>query len=112
MEQIRSEPTASGTQPGADPSHARGLEVRELSRAQRPWHTVVWNDPINLMSYVVFVLQRHFGYSHAHAEKLMRQIHDEGRAVVSSGSRERVENDVHAMHGYGLQATMEQEDRD
>lgn len=72
-----------------------------------PWCTVVWNDPVNLMSYVEFVFRRYFGYSHLVAEQLMMQVHEEGRAIVSSGSRERVETDVQAMHSFGLQATLE-----
>ncbi|MGO1390074.1 MULTISPECIES: ATP-dependent Clp protease adapter ClpS [Brachybacterium] len=72
-----------------------------------PWCTVVWNDPVNLMSYVVFVLRRHFGYSRLVAEQLMMQVHEEGRATVSRGSRERMETDVQAMHSFGLQATLE-----
>lgn len=78
-----------------------------LTDTDGPWCTVVWNDPVNLMSYVVFVFRRHFGYARPVAEELMRQVHEEGRAIVSRGSRERVERDVQAMHGYGLQATLE-----
>lgn len=72
-----------------------------------PWHTVVWNDPVNLMSYVVFVFRRYFGYSRVVAEQLMMQVHEEGRAIVSRGSREQAETDVQAMHSFGLQATIE-----
>jgi ATP-dependent Clp protease adaptor protein ClpS len=74
-----------------------------------PWITIVWNDPINLMSYVTYVFQRYFGYDTAHAEKLMLDVHNEGRAVVSNGSREEMERDVEAMHGYGLWATLQQD---
>jgi ATP-dependent Clp protease adaptor protein ClpS len=73
-----------------------------------PWITIVWNDPVNLMSYVAFVFQRHFGYAKEKAEELMLQVHNEGKAVVSSGTREEMERDVEAMHGYGLWATLEQ----
>jgi ATP-dependent Clp protease adaptor protein ClpS len=73
-----------------------------------PWITIVWNDPVNLMSYVAYVFESYFGYSQAKARKLMLQVHHEGRAVVSTGTRERMEVDVQAMHGFGLWATMQQ----
>ena len=72
----------------------------------RPWIVIVWNDPINLMSYVTLVLQKLFGYSRTKATKLMLQVHHEGRAVVSSGPRERAELDVARLHAHGLWATM------
>lgn len=72
-----------------------------------PWVTVVWNDPVNLMSYVTFVLQEYFGYPKPKAEKLMLDVHQKGRAVVSTGTREEMERDVEAMHGYGLWATLQ-----
>ena len=75
----------------------------------RPWITLVWNDPVNLMSYVTFVLQEYFGYDLDKATELMLQVHHEGRAVVSNGSREEMERDVAAMHGYGLWATLQQD---
>jgi ATP-dependent Clp protease adaptor protein ClpS len=75
----------------------------------RPWITVVWNDPINLMSYVTHVFMTVFGYPKPKAEKLMLDVHHRGRAVVSSGTRERMELDVHVLHGYGLWATLEQQ---
>jgi ATP-dependent Clp protease adaptor protein ClpS len=71
------------------------------------WLVIVWNDPINLMSYVTFVFQKLFGYSKAKAEKLMLDVHHKGRAVVSSGSRERAEFDVSRLHAHGLWATMQ-----
>jgi ATP-dependent Clp protease adaptor protein ClpS len=71
--------------------------------------TIVWNDPVNLMSYVTYVFEAYFGYPSAKAEKLMLQVHNDGRAVVSSGPRERMEVDVQAMHGYGLWATLQQD---
>ncbi len=74
----------------------------------RSWQVVVWNDPVNLMSYVVFVLRKLFGYSKAKATRLMLAVHHEGRAVVSSGPRERAELDCHRLHAHGLWATMEQ----
>lgn len=73
----------------------------------QPWQVVVWNDPINLMSYVTWVFQTLFGYAKPKAEKLMLDVHHKGRAVVSSGPRERAESDVFRLHAYGLWATME-----
>lgn len=75
----------------------------------RPWIVVVWNDPINLMSYVTFVLRKLFGYSETKATKLMLQVHNEGKAVVSSGTREKAEHDVARLHGHGLWATLQQD---
>lgn len=76
---------------------------------ERPWVVIVWNDPINLMSYVTFVLQKLFGYPREVAEKLMLQVHYEGKAVVSSGPREKAEVDVFRLHGHSLWATMQQD---
>ena len=73
-----------------------------------PWVVLVWNDPINLMSYVTFVFQKLFGYSKEKATKLMLDVHHKGRAIVSSGTRERAELDVFRLHEHGLWATMEQ----
>jgi len=73
----------------------------------KPWVTIVWNDPVNLMSYVAFVFQKHFGYSREKSAELMMDVHQKGRAVVSNGTREEMERDVEAMHGYGLWATMQ-----
>jgi ATP-dependent Clp protease adaptor protein ClpS len=84
-------------------------EADELTRSDVPWVTIVWNDPVNLMSYVSYVFQSHFGYSRSKAERLMLDVHRKGRAVVSSGSREEMERDVEAMHGYGLWATLEKQ---
>jgi ATP-dependent Clp protease adaptor protein ClpS len=82
----------------------------ELTALERPWITLVWNDPVNLMSYVSYVFREYFGYPKAKADKLMFQVHHEGRAVVSTGNREEMERDVQAMHGYGLWATLQRED--
>ncbi len=71
-----------------------------------PWVTLVWNDPVNLMSYVTYVFQTYFAYPREKAEKLMRDVHTVGRAVVSSGTREEMERDTEAMHGFGLWATL------
>lgn len=75
----------------------------------RPWVTIVWNDPINLMSYVTHVFMTYFGHPRAKAEQLMLDVHHKGCAVVSSGTREQMERDVAAMHGYGLWATLTQD---
>ncbi len=83
------------------------LTPDEITFLAKPWVTIVWNDPVNLMSYVAFVFQKYFGYSKAKAEKLMMEVHEDGRSVVSTGSREEMERDVQAMHEYGLWATME-----
>ena len=74
-----------------------------------PWIVIVWNDPINLMSYVTLVLQQLFGYSRTKATRLMLQVHNEGKAVVSSGTREKAELDVSRLHAKGLWATMQQD---
>ena len=87
----------------ASPSRTRKIEQ------DRPWVVIVWNDPINLMSYVTLVLQKLFGYSLAKATKLMLQVHNEGKAVVSSGNREKSELDVSRLHAHGLWATMQQD---
>jgi ATP-dependent Clp protease adaptor protein ClpS len=79
-------------------------------RPDRPWVVLVWNDPINLMSYVTFVLQKLFGYSLEKATMLMMDVHEKGRAVVSNGPRERAELDVFRLHEHGLWATMQQDD--
>ncbi|MFP5345867.1 MAG: ATP-dependent Clp protease adapter ClpS [Actinomycetes bacterium] len=89
----------------AVPVEERQADVDELLETERPWVTIVWNDPVNLMSYVTYVFQTYFKYPRSKAEKLMRQVHHEGRAVVSSGTLEEMERDTEAMHGYGLWAT-------
>ena len=71
-----------------------------------PWIVLVWNDPINLMSYVTYVFQKVFGYAKPKAEKLMLDVHHRGRAVVSNGTREAMEKDAQILHGYGLWATV------
>ena len=85
-------------------------EIDESTLTERPWQTVVWNDPVNLMSYVTFVFQQYFGYARKKAEKLMLEVHREGRSTVSTGTREEMERDVQAMHEYGLWATLEKPD--
>jgi ATP-dependent Clp protease adaptor protein ClpS len=75
-----------------------------------PWVTIVWNDPVNLMSYVSYVFRSYFGFSRAEAERLMLLVHTQGRAVVASGGREEMERHVEAMHDFGLWATLTRED--
>ena len=85
------------------------LTPDEVTVLATPWVTIVWNDPVNLMSYVTYVFQKYFGYDRAVAEKLMLEVHEDGRSVVSTGSREEMERDVQAMHEYGLWATMQKD---
>jgi ATP-dependent Clp protease adaptor protein ClpS len=82
---------------------------RDSVERDRPWIVIVWNDPINLMSYVTLVLQKLFGYSRRKATRLMLQVHNDGKAVVSSGSREKAEYDVSRLHAHGLWATLRQD---
>ncbi len=89
------------------PREETGSEVDEEPAADRPWVTVVWNDPVNLMSYVTWVFQKLFGFSREKAERLMLDVHHKGRAIVSSGVRERMEYDASRLQGYGLWATVD-----
>ena len=91
------------------PLEVKEPEVTEVTGLSRPWKVIVWNDPINLMSYVAFVFQKLFGYSKEKANKLMMDVHTKGKAVVSSGPREKSELDVFRLHEHGLWATMEQD---
>jgi len=91
------------------PIEVREPELDHVPIDDRPWVVIVWNDPINLMSYVTLVLQRLFGYSRTRATRLMLQVHQEGKAVVSSGTREKSELDVSQLHAHGLWATMQQD---
>ena len=91
------------------PIEVREPELDQVPIDDRPWVVIVWNDPINLMSYVTLVLQRLFGYSRTRATRLMLQVHQEGKAVVSSGTREKSELDVSRLHAHGLWATMQQD---
>ena len=75
-----------------------------------PWITLVWNDPVNLRSYVTYVFMTYFHYDREKAETLMLDVHEQGRAVVSNGTREAMERDVTAMHGFGLWATLQKDD--
>ncbi len=84
-------------------------EIEDDPAPDTPWVTIVWNDPVNLMSYVTWVFQKLFGYSRDQAERLMLDVHHKGRATVSSGHRERMEHDASQLHGYGLWATVERQ---
>lgn len=97
--------TPAKTRPGT-------REERDIATADAtdvPWVTIVWDDPVNLMTYVTYVFQKLFGYSESHATKLMLQVHNEGRSVVSAGARESMEVDVSKLHAAGLWATMQQD---
>src|SRR5262245_55736312 len=94
--------------PQVVPVEQTDTEIDEVPKADRPWVTVVWNDPVNLMSYVTWVFQKLFGYSKDKAERLMLDVHQKGKAVVSSGARERMEYDASRLQAYGLWATVDQ----
>jgi ATP-dependent Clp protease adaptor protein ClpS len=96
--------------PEAAPVEVDEPDLDEVVDTERPWIVLVWNDPINLMSYVAFVFRKLFGYSEAKANRLMLDVHEKGRAVVSSGPKERAEIDVFRLHEHGLWATMQQDD--
>jgi len=85
--------------------------IKEIFSSDRPWITIVWDDPVNLMSYVTYVLMELFGFTRDKAHELMMKVHTEGRAVVSFGSREEMEHDVARLHEYGLWATLQREDQ-
>lgn len=84
-------------------------QSNEVVEPERPWVTIVWNDPVNLMSYVTYVFQKLFGYSKEKATKLMLDVHNKGRAAVSTGSREQMEHDVSRLHAAGLWATLQRD---
>lgn len=90
----------------ATPDIREDLERRGDTRTAGPWQTVVWNDPVNLMSYVVHVFREYFGYSSPRATELMLAVHHDGFAIVAEGAREQMELHVQAMHDYGLWATL------
>jgi ATP-dependent Clp protease adaptor protein ClpS len=94
----------------AEPATEEEVDLGERLELGAPWVTIVWNDPVNLMSYVTYVFQSYFGFSKAEAKRLMLLVHNEGRAVVATGTREEMERHVEAMHGYGLWATLTKAD--
>ena len=91
------------------PAEVERPEADEIVEPDLPWIVIVWNDPVNLMSYVTWVFQKLFGYPRAKAEKLMMDVHTKGKAVVSSGTREKAEFDVSRLHAHGLWATMQKD---
>jgi ATP-dependent Clp protease adaptor protein ClpS len=91
------------------PAEVKRPETGEVVEPELPWIVIVWNDPINLMSYVTWVFQKLFGYPRHKAEKLMMDVHTKGKAVVSHGSREKAEFDVSRLHAHGLWATMQKD---
>jgi ATP-dependent Clp protease adaptor protein ClpS len=95
---------------GTAPTTVERPETDEVVRLDKPWIVVVWDDPINLMSYVTYVFQKLFGFPREKAHTLMLQVHNEGKAIVSSGPRERCEADVARLHAHGLWATLSKED--
>lgn len=101
MAQVHSDP--------ATPAGGTALADRPVEQVltQTPWVTIVWDDPVNLMSYVTHVFVSYFRYAKPKAERLMMQVHSAGQATVSTGSREAMERDVAAMHEYGLWATLD-----
>ena len=86
-------------------------EIQAIFSGDTPWVTIVWDDPVNLQTYVVYVFMELFGYPKARARELMLQVHNEGKAIVSSGSREEMEHDVARLHEYGLWATLQRGDQ-
>jgi ATP-dependent Clp protease adaptor protein ClpS len=86
-------------------------EIKKLFSSDKPWITIVWDDPVNLMSYVTYVLMELFGFTKEKAHELMMQVHTQGKAVVSTGSREEMEHDVARLHEYGLWATLQRGDQ-
>lgn len=95
--------------PLATPSVDHDVDLSARADASRSWQTVVWDDPVNLMSYVTHVFREYFGLARADAERLMLAVHNEGHAVVAQGAREQMELHAQAMHDYGLWATVRQE---
>lgn len=96
------------TAPQVIPAEHPEVDTDATPEVDRPWVTIVWNDPVNLMSYVTWVFQKLFGYSRERAERLMLDVHHRGKAVVSSGARERMEYHASQLHGHGLWATVDQ----
>jgi len=86
-------------------------QIRAIFSGDTPWVTIVWDDPVNLQTYVVYVFMELFGYSKARATELMLQVHNDGKAIVSTGSREEMEHDVARLHEYGLWATLQRGDQ-
>lgn len=100
-----------GSEPGGSTQGGTLIQERpsEAPATLTPWVTIVWDDPVNLISYVIHVFETYFGFPRQRAEKLTMQVHHEGKAVVASGTREEMERHVDAMHSFGLWATLEQQ---
>lgn len=94
--------------PDVDESVDESVDVDVAPSENLPWLCIVWDDPVNLMSYVTYVFQTVLGYDKKRATELMMQVHTEGKAVVSSGEKDKVETDVKKLHTAGLWATMQQ----
>ncbi len=92
------------------PSKIRETGTEEDLGFAAPWHVIVWNDPVNLMTYVVFVFQRVFGFNRQKAERHMLEVHRHGKSIVATEDREQAELHVTQLHGYGLQATIRKAD--
>ncbi|CAD6001471.1 ATP-dependent Clp protease adapter ClpS [Agreia sp. COWG] len=92
------------------PEIGEGVDLEVDLQLGAPWVTLVWNDPVNLMSYVSYIFRSYFGFSRAEADKRMMQVHIEGKAVVATGTREEMERHVEAMHDFGLWATLQKVD--
>jgi len=86
-------------------------QIQAIFSGDTPWVTIVWDDPVNLQSYVTYVFMELFGYSKTKATELMLQVHNDGKAIVSTGSREEMEHDVARLHEYGLWATLQRGDQ-
>ncbi|MCH9735286.1 MAG: ATP-dependent Clp protease adapter ClpS [Actinomycetia bacterium] len=102
-------PRPADVHPGTREDFDVATVPEEDTATDVPWVTLVWDDPVNLMTYVTYVLQKVFGYSEPHATKLMLQVHNEGKAVVSAGTRESMEVDVSKLHAAGLWATLQKD---
>ncbi|MFW0155738.1 ATP-dependent Clp protease adapter ClpS [Rothia sp. P6271] len=89
------------------PQEAPHQEASTHQQPDTPWNVIVWNDPVNLMSYVTYVFRAHFGYSTNKAKTLMLQVHNDGKAIVYTGTKETAEKHTQALHSWGLWATFE-----
>lgn len=110
MSEVPLGPVGGAGDPVVRPAGGQAVLERPLeqSQAQTPWQVVVWDDPVNLMSYVTHVFMTYFKFSRSRSEHLMMLVHNEGRATVATGEREEMERHVVALHGYGLLATLEE----
>lgn len=93
------------TTPDLAPEQVIEDDVQEQDETAKQWVTIVWNDPVNLMTYVTYVLRKLFNYDEPTATKLMLAVHHEGKAIVSTGAKESMEHDTARLHATGLWAT-------